>query len=205
MSPISIVDDEDKVIKNYETAEEFFYDMNKDFEREHKFYNWFNKFYEKRTGIDNILGYSPHMIFDSPISILHQIRDEIKWAYQRVFRGWDDRASWGIGYWLNDIMPDILRMALEKGQGIPITFFDKEPDLQDGNYSRPQELKAEIRMRNTYLDLISAFKEMKELEDYQFDWKNKTQKQNLKEYSDKMKSAKKKLRLLIDYYWELGD
>src|SRR5271157_4693879 len=35
--------------------------------------------------------------------------DEVRFAWQRVFRGWDDRAVWSIDYWLDAKMPDMLR------------------------------------------------------------------------------------------------
>jgi hypothetical protein len=41
----------------------------------------------------------------------------IKWAFQRVFRGWDDKSVWDINYFLTDILPPMIK-KLDK-QGYP--------------------------------------------------------------------------------------
>ena len=46
---------------------------------------------------------------------------------------------------------------------------------------------------------------MKRLDDYEFDYKNKTPKQNMREYQKMIKDAKRKMELLITYYNEIGD
>jgi len=40
---------------------------------------------------------------------ISDIRLEIKWAWQRAFRGWDDTAKGGMGEYLSEIIIDVLK------------------------------------------------------------------------------------------------
>ena len=65
----------------------------------------------------------------------HDVYRTVKYAYQRVMRGWDDRASWSVDYWLDDKMPAILRQLKRDKHGTPMTMFptDAEYIAEDGN------------------------------------------------------------------------
>src|SRR5579871_6411506 len=63
---------------------------------------------------------------------------EVKFAYQRVVRGWDDRAVWSIDYWLDDKMPAMLRKLKEDKHGVPMTMFDGLPLNDEGYHSEPE-------------------------------------------------------------------
>jgi len=56
----------------------------------------------------------------SPVRIASDIKLKIKWAWQRVFRGWDDTAYWDIEGWLAKIMSQIIRYQIKKGTTYPI-------------------------------------------------------------------------------------
>ena len=43
---------------------------------------------------------------------------EIKWFIQRGQRGWSDRDSWSIDWWLSEIMPSILIKLKNSKAGI---------------------------------------------------------------------------------------
>jgi len=47
---------------------------------------------------------------------------ECRWAWQRIFRGWDDRVAWDITSYLLANMPAWLRQLKEHQHGIPIDF-----------------------------------------------------------------------------------
>lgn len=47
-----------------------------------------------------------------------QLLKRVKWAWQRIWRGWDDTAVWGIDSWLIDILPAMLE-ELRKHKGYP--------------------------------------------------------------------------------------
>lgn len=60
---------------------------------------------------------------ERPDYLWYDLTNPIKWAWQRVFRGWDDRAVWGVDAYLAELMPQLLRKLKEDKQGIPISFF----------------------------------------------------------------------------------
>lgn len=48
---------------------------------------------------------------------------EIKWAWQRVFRGWDDRVTWSIDTYLAEMIPQWMKRLRETKQGTPGLLF----------------------------------------------------------------------------------
>jgi hypothetical protein len=57
-------------------------------------------------------------------NIFHKIKDiyqEIIWFIQRGKRGWSDRDSWSIDWWLAEIMPSILKKLKNNKIGIPLS------------------------------------------------------------------------------------
>jgi len=54
---------------------------------------------------------------------------EIKWAWQRVFRGYDDRITWEIDHWLVDYLPEIIRKMKNNLHGYPSNPFEKKTKL----------------------------------------------------------------------------
>ena len=49
----------------------------------------------------------------------------IKWAWQRVWRGWDDTTVWGIDYWLIETIPPMLEQ-LRKHKSYPGVLITEE-------------------------------------------------------------------------------
>ncbi|MBI4029090.1 MAG: hypothetical protein HY376_01875 [Candidatus Blackburnbacteria bacterium] len=45
--------------------------------------------------------------------MIRDIYNEIKWAYQRVVRGYDDRVMWGLGYYFEQVTPAIEKFCRE--------------------------------------------------------------------------------------------
>ena len=56
---------------------------------------------------------------------LDDIKYETKWAWQRVFRGFDDRWYWGLNGELENIVPKVVRHMKENGAGCSEKFFKK--------------------------------------------------------------------------------
>jgi len=44
---------------------------------------------------------------------------EVKWGYQRLVRGWDDRVLWSIDIWLDNIMIQVLSEFKKLDKGVP--------------------------------------------------------------------------------------
>ncbi len=51
---------------------------------------------------------------------------ELKWAWQRVFRGYDDRFAWGIDHWLVEYLPEIIRKMKNNLHGYPADMFKRK-------------------------------------------------------------------------------
>jgi hypothetical protein len=82
---------------------------------------------------------------------------EVKYAYQRVVRGWDDRAVWAIDYWLDEKMPTMLRRLKEDKHGIPMTMFDGLPVNDEGHHDEPETEIASKRWEETLDKMIAGF------------------------------------------------
>jgi len=57
--------------------------------------------------------------------IIKQIFNEIKWAWQRVFRGYDDRWHWSLCDSLAKVVSENLEWLIENQSGCPDNLCDK--------------------------------------------------------------------------------
>lgn len=90
---------------------------------------------------------------------------EVKFAYQRVVRGWDDRAVWSVDYWLDDKMPAILRKLKEDKHGVPSDMFDGLPMNDEGYHDKPEFAIAEARWDAIVDKMIAGFEASKRVKD----------------------------------------
>lgn len=138
------------------------------------------------------------------MSLKYKIKDawnQIRWTYQRVVNRYDERVAWGVGYYLNDVMPEILQHIKTHKQGVPAIFFK---DVEDVDISDDERKKAEDKFDSVLDELTWAFEEMKWLQE-EWDIKDYPDaKKAMTDYRKRERLAKAKLHLLIDYYWELG-
>lgn len=82
-----------------------------------KLENWFDNLFSD----DGWLGHRPSYTLTHPWKGIEHIGYDIKYAYQRVVRGYDDRVSWSIDYYLNKNMPLWLK-ELKSAKGTPCSF-----------------------------------------------------------------------------------
>jgi hypothetical protein len=90
-------------------------------------------------------------------------------AYQRVVRGWDDRAVWSIDYWLDDKMPAILRKLKEDKHGIPMQCFDGLPMNDEGYHSAPEMEIAEARWNEMLDKMIAGFEASRRVKEMDYE------------------------------------
>lgn len=79
----------------------------------------------------------------------------VKWAWQRVFRGYDDRAEWGLCSYITDIALPVLRYLKEEKNGIPFIEYMQKKSFK----SQEKEWKKIISK------MIRAFELLKEEDD----------------------------------------
>ena len=65
---------------------------------------------------------------------------EVKYAWQRIVVGHDERVGWSVDYWLNPIMLDVLPKLKEEKIGVPVKFFTKDDDHSDESLERAKKL-----------------------------------------------------------------
>lgn len=57
---------------------------------------------------------------------IRNAKSHIKWAWQRVFRGYDDCAQWNLSHYIAQISGPILRKMQKKGLSCPMDLTIKE-------------------------------------------------------------------------------
>jgi hypothetical protein len=80
--------------------------------------NWWNN--------TSMFGYRTGYTITHPWNIYKGIRNEIKWAWQRVFRGYDNRIIWSLDYYLSEMLPVWLRELKQEKAGIPTVCFEED-------------------------------------------------------------------------------
>jgi hypothetical protein len=159
---------------------------------------------------DGIADMRAYYSLQKPWEILRYVRDEIKYAHQRVFRGWDDRAVWHVGYYLSETLPGIIRQLKEVGHGFPVTTYEGAEDYpisqmqlgsidKDGNYIETEEDKKASDKWDKILDDIAEGFECYLKYDENFDYKTP------REEDENYKKFQHALDLLKKYYEDLWD
>jgi len=99
--------------------------------------------------------HSLYGILKNPLCLIEDAFYQIKWAWQRVFRGWDDRVVWSIDQHLAEKIPIWLKTLKETKTGVPASMFEDDA-FQPPYYSSSKEdwKKAEEKWNKT-LDAIS--------------------------------------------------
>lgn len=69
--------------------------------------------------------FSNNLIYLIPRKI-SEAKYAIKWAWQRVFRGYDDTMCWDFHSWISEYFPKILRDLKDNNVGCPSELYDKK-------------------------------------------------------------------------------
>lgn len=116
---------------------------------------------------NGIMGYYAGYVLLRPWKIFEEIGLRIKWAWQRVFNGYDSRASWSVDYWLCSMLPPILERLKGDKIGVPFEMFDGLSYENENNYTHSEESFKIAKDRwNAILDkMIIGFKEYADQKD----------------------------------------
>lgn len=85
-----------------------------------------------------LFGYRPSYVLLRPHIMLREIFSHVKWAFQRVYRGWDDRVVWSFDLWLSEIAPPILLKIFESGI-TPSKYFIDAKDFPNSSTAEEDE------------------------------------------------------------------
>ena len=173
--------------------------FNGEWERKNRSFQYFinYKLFKGKT----IFGYVPYrVIFEFPSFVYHrasEFLDELKWAYQRVVRGWDDRASWSLDYWMTENVLEILKVLKKNKHGIPSPMFDGLPYEDEETYSYSDEsYKIAEERWNVEIDkMIAGFEAAKKMQEWE----------NINKYKQLEKTFQEGMASFVKYYFNLWD
>jgi len=126
-----------------------------------------------------------------PWKIVSECSSRVKWAWQRVFRGWDDRVVWSIDYYLSENMPSWLEMLRDQKHGIPGSC------LPDGcrNAGEAELEMGEVKWDGILDTIIDGFKAAREIEDCRWPVN----------YAASDERFKKGMALFVEHFFDLWD
>jgi hypothetical protein len=113
-----------------------------------KLSNWLDKVFP-----NGIADYRPIHSLTHPWIIFEHICNEIKWAWQRVFNGYDERVVWSIDWYLAEKIPLWMQELKIEKHGLPMKIF-KDEDWVDNNPTDEAHDKRKIEY-DAILDEIS--------------------------------------------------
>jgi len=120
-------------------------------EAKKNFPNWFNGLFSP-SGFG---GWSPYYLLLHPWDFFKEVGRQIEWAWQRVFRGWDDRAVWSADTYFAEQIVEIVSELRKIGCGVPMSMFYELPYEDESNYRYSDESeKIAIERWNKILDDI---------------------------------------------------
>jgi len=197
----------------YKSTEDMFEEFRQEdlqWEKKHPFRAHIRSWLDKRFPNGIADGSRAYYILQEPWKILRYYKDEIKYAHQRVSRGWDDKAVWHVGYYLSKILPGIIRQLKEKGHGFPVRMYEGGEDFpfsemqlgsidENGNYIETEADKAAAEKWNKILDEIADGFEAYLKYDEEFDYKIP------REEDENYIKFQRALDLLKKYYEDLWD
>ncbi len=138
------------------------------------------RMFSLREWFDNLFpssgfsGYSPFYAFTHPHKIVEFCFDEIKYAWQRVFRGWDDRVIWSVDIYLTEKVPLWLKELQDCKVGVPIRFFENPEKIE---YSNEEHKIARDNWNKELQVMIDGFSASKKIHD--LEWNTKEEEEEL--------------------------
>ena len=116
-----------------------------------------------------MFGYNFSYVITHPLVILKLCIDEIKYAWQRVFMGYDQRVSWSIDHYLAKMIPNwVYDLRHAKIGGIPMSIFQKYPLDKEYEISEENENKALDEWHSILIEIENGFKDYLRLDEIDF-------------------------------------
>ena len=146
-----------------------------------------------------IAQYSAGYAFAHPWKIVGHLKRELKWAWQRVFRGYDDRISWSIDFYLNSNLPKWIRQLKENQHGVPsVCFEEKDWNEDESKYDENAEERAKEKWDNILDNIAEGFEAKQQIDDESL-WVGNSG------YAELNKKFEKGFDLFRQYYDNLWD
>ena len=85
----------------------------------------------------------------------YSIKGNLKWAWQRLFRGWDDRAVWSIDVHLANVIPQMVRQLKKVTHVVPSEMFEEGDWDEKENYYKDEAMEVATAKWDAILDEIA--------------------------------------------------
>ena len=106
--------------------------------------------------IDDIIYFFPRLF--------NEVKYQTKWAFQRVFRGYDDRWYWGLNGELDRVIPKCVRHMKENCSGCPDEYYkDDCKKWEDILEKIARAFELDRRIINSTMDTIMEIEELKKV------------------------------------------
>ena len=181
-----------------ELTDDTFEKWNREYKAQNPIRYWIDNTLFKGRGL---FGYSASHSLMSPHVLIADAGRQIKWAWQRVFRGWDDRISWSIDYYLDENLPLWLERLKKYNHGVPGSLFKEEDYLPDDPYgaTKPGVFEERAEEWGVILQKIAdGFRTHRKLNDFEFEY-------NSKEWKDAEKQFEEAMYLFKEHYGSFWD
>jgi hypothetical protein len=124
-----------------------------EWEKEHPISNWIDKQFPN----ESLCGYRASYTLTHPWIFIKEGTSQIRWAWQRVFVGYDERVIWSIDLYLAKMIPLWLKELKDGKHGCPmICFRDCELSSVDGTSEKSQK-RARKEYENILANIIEGF------------------------------------------------
>jgi len=127
--------------------------------------NFIDSFFPK-----GIFHYRATHILTHPKLLLGHVWDEIVFAWQRVFRGWDGRATWSIDYYIARQIVATVKELRRLDFGIPSQMFEGLPHDENWNHSKEDWEIARQRWHTILDEIVVGFEDFINDDKEPFDW-----------------------------------
>jgi hypothetical protein len=146
---------------------------------------------------DGLYGYKIRYIATHPSIIILYYFNYIKWMYQRVRYGYDDRAHWDIAYYLSDVAIKLINSFNDNKTGIPINLLHGAE--YDGEYEYTQKQIDNMKAEWTKIltDITKGFESAVKINNYEYSSDD--------EYKELEKIFDNGFELLHKYFFDLYD
>jgi hypothetical protein len=125
---------------------------------------------------------------------------KIKYAYQRVSRGWDDTAVWSIDWYLSKLIPQLVKRLKDNKIGYPMEMYEGMTPLDEGGwtYSKEDDEAAAQKWQGILQTIIDGFEASKRIQEEHL-WSKSP------EYAELDAKFEKGFELFHKYYFNLWD
>ncbi len=155
MSPFIRASKDAEKIKTYDTVEEMFFDIEREWKNKHPIAYWVDHTLFKGKGLCN---YAPHHTLTHPWIVIKDAFYQVQQAYERVVKGWDYTAVWSIDTHLAELIPQLVRSLKENTVGISMDYFDVSPaelEKRENCEFTTEEMKEAEQKFHEVLDIIA--------------------------------------------------